>query len=67
MHQVTAYKFRMLQGDLTLRFIRLFTSDRESNRISRKVKNSAVGNRNFVGIASEVFNCVAKAVKGSLM
>lgn len=63
MHEVTAYKLCMVQGNKVPRIPRIFTSGRESNGIFCKGKNPAVGNGYFMGIAPKVFNGIAKSVK----
>ena len=66
MHQVTADKFHMIQGNLTLRAAGLFTTGGESHCILRNRKNPVVGDGNFMGVLSQIFNGIAKAVKGFL-
>ncbi len=66
MHQETADKLCMRQGNLAFRLSGLFAPGGEGNRILRKGKDPAVGNGDFVGIPPEVLNRVAKAVKGFL-
>ena len=64
MHQVTPDEFRVFQGNLAFWFSRLFPSGRKSDRILRKAEDPAVGDSDFVGIASQIFDGIAKAVKG---
>ena len=52
MHQVTSDELCVIQCNLTLRVTRLFSSSRKSNLIFGNRKNSAVGNGDFVGVAS---------------
>ena len=66
MHQVTADKFRVFQGDPAFWFTGLFPPCRESNRIFCQAKDPAVRNGDFVGITAKVFYGIAKAVKGFL-
>lgn len=63
MHEVTAYKLCMVQGNKVPRIPRIFTFGRESNGIFCKGKNPAIGNGYFMGIAPKVFNGIAKSVK----
>lgn len=66
MHQVTADKLCMGQGNLPLRVTGLSAPGRESNRILRKGKYPVVGDGNPVGIAPKIFNGISKTVKGLL-
>ncbi len=66
MHQITADEFSMLQVVLTFGLTGLLSYGGKNNRIIRNRKDPAVGDGNPVGIAPEVFNGIAKAVKGLL-
>lgn len=64
MHQVTSDKLCMCQGNPAFWFSLLFPSDRKGDRIVCDRENLAVGDGNFMGIAVEIFDSIAKAVKG---
>lgn len=63
MHEVTAYKLCMAQGNKAPRAARIFAPSSEGDHIFRKGKDSAVGNGYLMGIAPKVFNGVAKRTK----
>ena len=65
-HEVTPYEFRTGQGYPALWISRLLPSGRERDILPVKVKNTAVRDGNLMGIASKVFDGIAKAVKGFL-
>lgn len=64
MHQVAPDEFCMVQGDLALWFTGYLPSGGKSDRIIGNGKDPAVRNSNLVGITPEVFNGIAKTVKG---
>ena len=66
MHQVTSDELCVIQCDLTLWVTRLFSSGRKSNRIFGNRKDPAVGDSDLVGVASQIFDGITKAVKGFL-
>ena len=66
MHQVTSDELCVIQCNLTLRVTCFFSSGRKSNLIFGNRKNSAVGDGDFVGVASQIFDGITKAVKGFL-
>lgn len=66
MHQETPDEFRAVKGNLTFGFFRLLSSGRKRNLILCNRTDSAVRNGGFVGITSQVFDGIAKTVKGFL-
>ena len=66
MHQKTADEFGIVKGNVPLRFAGLLPSCGKSNLIFRNGKDPAVGNSDFVGVTSKVFNGISKTVKGFL-
>ena len=66
MHQVTPDKFCPGKSSLTSGISRLYPPGRESNRVFSNVKDPAVGDGDPVGVAVQIFDGIAKPVKGFL-
>ena len=66
MHQVATYEFGVGQSNSAFGVTRLSAPGRKRYGIRSHSKNPAVGNGNLVSIAPEIFNGIAKAVKGLL-
>lgn len=64
MHQETPDEFSAAKGNLTFWFSRFLSSGRKSNLVLCNGTNSAVRNGGFVSITSQVFDGIAKTVKG---
>lgn len=66
MHQVASYEFGVRQSNSAFGVTRLSASGRKHYHIWCHRKDPAVGNSNLMGITPEIFNGIAKAVKGLL-
>lgn len=66
MHQITPDKFCIFQSDRPTGIPRLFSSGREDSLLRIDRQDAAVGDGNLMCISAEVFDGVAKAVKGFL-
>lgn len=66
MHKVTADKFSMFQCNLPFWPACFFGTGRECNRIFCNRKDPAVRDGDFVRVSSEVFDGIAKTIKGFL-
>ena len=63
MHQITANEFFMGQSNCSARFSVFFTSCGEGNLMFCNRQNPAVGDGDLMGVSSEIFNGVSKAVE----
>lgn len=66
MHQIAPDEFRVIQRDPASGVTRLHAPGGKSDRILGKGKYPVVGNGDLMGVASEILNGIAKAVKGLL-
>lgn len=66
MHQAAPDEFRVVQGDQPFWLSRLPASGGKSNLILRNRKDTSVGDGDSVGIASQIFDGIAKTVEGLL-
>lgn len=64
MCQITADKFRILERDVPTRLTGFLSSRGECNLILIHGQDPAVGYGNLMGIPSQVFDSVAKAIEG---
>lgn len=63
MHQVSPNEFCMLQSDLAPGLAGLFSPGGECDFLFRDGKDTVVGDGDFMGIPSKVFERIAKSVK----